>query len=141
MPLLYDHPSSFLPLSSSNSPLFPSKGDPCHDRAGELTDFSGWKTKGSHISTDTLAPTHIQQTINNQLTTPTTDASKLPKCEGVASCPLGVNHPPNGIEHPIGCSICRERVSFIYFSHLNFIHSSIYLFKFFNLNFLFFRAH
>mmetsp|Transcript_37914 Transcript_37914/g.59954 ORF Transcript_37914/g.59954 Transcript_37914/m.59954 type:complete len:1138 (-) Transcript_37914:205-3618(-) len=56
--------------------------DPCHDKAGELTDFNGWKTK---------------------------DASKLPKCDGPETCPLGVSHPANGIEHPLGCSICRER--------------------------------
>jgi len=56
--------------------------DPCHDKAGDLTDFNGWKTK---------------------------DASKLPKCPGKDKCPLGIDHPPNGQEFPIGCSVCRER--------------------------------
>eukprot|EP00008_Paramoeba_atlantica_P014012 CAMPEP_0201478736 /NCGR_PEP_ID=MMETSP0151_2-20130828/3510_1 /ASSEMBLY_ACC=CAM_ASM_000257 /TAXON_ID=200890 /ORGANISM="Paramoeba atlantica, Strain 621/1 / CCAP 1560/9" /LENGTH=1139 /DNA_ID=CAMNT_0047859915 /DNA_START=83 /DNA_END=3502 /DNA_ORIENTATION=- len=56
--------------------------DPCHGKAGELTDFNGWKTK---------------------------DASKLPKCLGPEKCPIGMPHPPNGQEFPIGCSVCRER--------------------------------
>jgi len=56
--------------------------DPCHDRAGDLTIWDGWKTK---------------------------DMASLPKCEGSSSCKLGVDHPPNGIEAAIGCSECNER--------------------------------
>jgi hypothetical protein len=35
----------------------------------------------------------------------------LPKCEGPLQCPLGITHPPNGIEYAIGCSVCREQVT------------------------------
>ena len=33
----------------------------------------------------------------------------LPVCPGKGKCPLGVEHPPNGTEHPLGCAICRPR--------------------------------
>merc|ERR1712039_288143 len=37
----------------------------------------------------------------------TTKAKKdLPQCLG-ADCPLGIEHPPNGEEFSIGCSLCR----------------------------------
>ena len=32
--------------------------------------------------------------------------SELPQCLGV-DCPLGIEHPPNGEEFSIGCSLCR----------------------------------
>jgi E3 ubiquitin-protein ligase MYCBP2 len=35
---------------------------------------------------------------------------ELPKCPGIGKCPLGVEHPPNGDEFPMGCSICRNAI-------------------------------
>lgn len=35
--------------------------------------------------------------------------SALPKCDG-KSCPLKINHPPNGEEFSLGCAICRNKV-------------------------------
>jgi hypothetical protein len=34
---------------------------------------------------------------------------KLPQCLGPAHCPLGISHPPHGVEYPIGCGVCEER--------------------------------
>jgi len=34
--------------------------------------------------------------------------SELPKCGGKATCPLKVDHPPNGDEFSLGCSVCRS---------------------------------
>jgi len=34
---------------------------------------------------------------------------QAPKCDGAASCPLAINHPPNGVdEFCIGCAMCRS---------------------------------
>jgi E3 ubiquitin-protein ligase MYCBP2 len=33
---------------------------------------------------------------------------QLPKCGGASSCPLKINHPSNGEEFALGCSICRS---------------------------------
>jgi len=30
-------------------------------------------------------------------------------CAGPSSCPLGVKHAPNGMEHCLGCGVCRSR--------------------------------
>lgn len=38
--------------------------------------------------------------------------SELPKCKGPGKCPSGGNHPPNGEEYAIGCSICRKNEDF-----------------------------
>ena len=32
----------------------------------------------------------------------------IPKCPGKAKCPLKIEHPANGEEFPLGCSICRN---------------------------------
>lgn len=34
--------------------------------------------------------------------------SELPKCSGPDKCPLRIQHPPNGEEYSLGCSICRN---------------------------------
>jgi hypothetical protein len=34
--------------------------------------------------------------------------SELPKCPGLARCPLKIKHPQNGEEYALGCSICRN---------------------------------
>jgi hypothetical protein len=34
--------------------------------------------------------------------------NQLPKCPGIAKCPLKVKHPANGEEFALGCSICRN---------------------------------
>jgi hypothetical protein len=35
-------------------------------------------------------------------------AHQLPQCPGPAQCPLGIEHPPNGQEFVLGCSLCRR---------------------------------
>ena len=32
----------------------------------------------------------------------------MPKCEGPKKCPIGGNHPANGDEYALGCSVCRN---------------------------------
>lgn len=34
--------------------------------------------------------------------------SELPRCPGAERCPLKIQHPPNGEEYSLGCSICRN---------------------------------
>lgn len=54
---------------------------PCHDRPAERVEFANWKTL---------------------------DTFKAPACGGAASCPLHVDHPPNGTEEfCLGCSMCK----------------------------------
>lgn len=36
----------------------------------------------------------------------TQSLDELPKCLGKGKCPIGGNHPPNGVEHYLGCSVC-----------------------------------
>ena len=44
--------------------------------------------------------------------------SELPKCLGPDKCPLRIQHPPNGEEYSLGCSICRnERANVKSFWH------------------------
>jgi len=44
----------------------------------------------------------------------TTKAKKdLPQCPGPEKCPLGIEHPPNGEEFSIGCSLCRGTEFFV----------------------------
>ena len=35
--------------------------------------------------------------------------SKLPQCKGSSTCVLGIDHPPAGTEHVLGCAFCRPR--------------------------------
>jgi len=35
---------------------------------------------------------------------------KLPKCGGKATCPLKIDHKPNGEECALGCSLCKNVV-------------------------------
>jgi len=51
---------------------------PCHDKAGQLVEFSGWKT-----------------------------LKECKQCKGPDSCPLGRPHKPNGQECSLGCAACR----------------------------------
>lgn len=37
--------------------------------------------------------------------------SKLSKCKGKASCALGVDHPANGTEYSLGCTLCRTEAA------------------------------
>eukprot|EP01083_Nonionella_stella_P095741 268877_1 len=37
----------------------------------------------------------------------------LPKCPGPDACPLGIDHPANGEEYSIGCSLCRGTEFFV----------------------------
>eukprot|EP00457_Paulinella_chromatophora_P001875 gb/GEZN01001877.1/.p1 GENE.gb/GEZN01001877.1/~~gb/GEZN01001877.1/.p1 ORF type:complete len:775 (-),score=116.06 gb/GEZN01001877.1/:289-2613(-) len=36
---------------------------------------------------------------------------ELPKCPGPQKCVLGIEHPPNGEEFALGCSLCRPRIA------------------------------
>jgi len=51
---------------------------PCHDKAGQLVEFTNW----------------------------TTIAACAP-CKGAPECPLGLPHTENGEEFAMGCSMCR----------------------------------
>ncbi|XXQ35895.1 RING-type domain-containing protein [Plasmodiophora brassicae] len=51
-------------------------------------------------------PCHRKQQLGNYVSKKS--SSQLPKCPGVAGCPLGVVHPPNGTEHSLGCALCRR---------------------------------
>ncbi|MES1919529.1 hypothetical protein MHBO_001344 [Bonamia ostreae] len=35
--------------------------------------------------------------------------SQLPKCKGKETCPLKVDHPPNGVEYSLGCVVCLRK--------------------------------
>ena len=78
--------------------------DPCHDKAGDLTDL--------FVDSISILWNFIDYSFFFSNGWKTKDASKLPKCPGKDKCPLGIDHPPNGVEFPIGCSVCRERVFF-----------------------------
>lgn len=34
------------------------------------------------------------------------------QCPGPGKCPLGMDHPPNGTEYPLGCGLCRNGGAF-----------------------------
>lgn len=42
--------------------------------------------------------------------------SELPQCKGKATCPLKIDHPANGTEFSLGCSLCRN----VFNANLNF---------------------
>lgn len=37
--------------------------------------------------------------------------SELPVCPGPSTCPLKIQHPPNGEEFALGCSLCRNMIA------------------------------
>ena len=53
---------------------------------------------------------HKKQENHDFMTTKKKD--DLEQCEGPALCPLRVDHPPNGEEFSLGCSLCRGSDSF-----------------------------
>jgi len=53
---------------------------------------------------------HKKQEVGEYLTKK--KRSELPVCPGPKKCPLGIKHPPNGEEFPLGCAICRRRENF-----------------------------
>ena len=51
-------------------------------------------------------PCHKKQCAGDYVSRKTKD--QLPKCEGPKKCPIGGNHPANGDEYALGCSVCRN---------------------------------
>jgi len=48
---------------------------------------------------------HRRQEAHDYMTTKSAD--QLPQCPGPDKCPLRLEHPPNGIEFSLGCSLCK----------------------------------
>lgn len=48
---------------------------------------------------------HRRQEAHDYMTTKTAD--QLPQCLGPDSCPLRIEHPPNGVEFSLGCGLCK----------------------------------
>ena len=53
-------------------------------------------------------PCHKKQCAGDYVSRKTKD--QLPKCPGKATCPLKIEHPPNGEEYGLGCSVCRNMI-------------------------------
>ena len=51
-------------------------------------------------------PCHKKQCSGDYVSRKSRD--QLPKCPGGKKCPIGGNHPPNGEEYALGCSVCRN---------------------------------
>jgi len=51
-------------------------------------------------------PCHVKQVAGDYVTRK--DKSRLPKCPGKEGCNLQIDHPPNGEEFSLGCSLCRN---------------------------------